>query len=333
MSNTPQVTQSRRVVTLASGSVGYEVATTVTDPGDLPTSNLFVLTINDAGDAKRDALARVVEPYDLRRLSTALYVRVDEDSILYISPDTFARVPSGSELIELAQDRTDAVRRNQTEYLSGTVVLTYTSRATADAAYRQLITRLSALVVEWREFNASFETRPTTVYSLPVADASVEAERRAVYTAAVSARRAAEAAHEAASDACDACETDCVSDKKIHELLQADVAFLERARARVLTISETITGGSGGTPSHNAQDFCVRLGAYTADVNSYEVLLFSKRDQLAAYTETVRACQTRCAQLARDRDAAQATLSRALDAERRALVDVRAVCPTFTPTE
>lgn len=332
MSN-PQVTQSRRAVTLASGSVGYEVATTVTDPGDLPTSNLFVLTINDAGDAKQDVLARVVVPYDLRRLSTALYVRVDEDSLLYISPDAFARVPSVSELTELAQDRTDAVRRNQTEYLSGTVVLTYTSRATADAAYRQLLARLSDLVVQWREFNVAFETRPTQVYTLPVVAASVEDERRAVYTAAVTARRAAEAVHEAASAAYDACQTDCASDRLIHQMLQADVTFLERARARVLTITETITGGSGGTPSHNAQDFCVRLGAYTADVYSYEVLLFSKRDQLATYTETVRACQTRCAQLARERDEAQGALSRAMDAERRALVDVRAVCPTFTPTE
>lgn len=325
MSTTPHVTQSRRAVTLASGTVGYEVTTTVTDPGDLPTANLFVLTISDPGDAKRDVLARVVAPYDLRRLSTALYVRVDEGSLLFIPPDAFARVPSASELTELAQDRAEAVRRNQTEYLCSTVALTYSSRATADAAYRQLIARLSSLVVDWRAFNLAFETHPIQDYALPVVDASVEDERRAAYAAARAARVAAESAHAAASAAADACVTDCASDRLIHQMLQADVAFLERARFRVLNTAET--------GSHNTQDFCVRLGSYSSDADSYEALLSQKRDALAAYTETVRACQTRCAGLARDRDAAQAALSRAQDVERRAIVDVRAVCPTFTPTE
>jgi len=333
MSTTPQVSQSRRGVTLASGALAYEVTTTVVDRGDLPTKNLFVRRIVDPGDPKRDVLARVVEPYDLRRLSTALYVRVREDSLVYLDADPFARVASTDELTELPQDRADAVRRNLTTYLSSSVALTYPSLASADAAYKQLLGRLSQLVTDWRSFNAAFETRPTQLYTLPVSPQTVEDERRALYAAALAARKRVEADFDEANRAALDCEADCESDRTIHQMLLEDVTFLEAARARVLTIGETITGGSGGTPSHNAQDFCVQAGSYSTDALSYEALLSAKRAKLADYTARVRACETRCVQLGRARDAAQVVLSRAQDAERRAVAGVRDVCPTFTPTE
>lgn len=321
----PHVDQIRRAATLVSGATVYEVTTTVTDKGDLPTRNLFVLTIRDPENPRADVLARIATPLDVRRLTPGLHVRVDAASLVYLSGDPFARIASLSDLTTIDQDRTAAVRAGRSEYLVASMTVTYTDRATADAGYRQILARLSALTVAWREFLASFETTPAQGYDLPVVDVSVEDARRLLYTQANAARHATESALTAAQRAYDACQTDCGTDRAIHAFLVRDVATLERARARVTALTET-----GST---FARDFVLQQASFVGDVDSYEALLASKRAALDTYAARVQACQDRCAQLRVERDAAQAAVARALDAERQALADVRAVCPTFVPSE
>lgn len=310
---------------LVNGATVYEVTTVVTDPGDLPTRNLFVLRIADPENPKADVLARIASPLDVRRLQASLYVRVDAAALTYISGDPFGRIASISDLTAIDQDRTSAVRAGRSEYLVAAMTITYTDQVTADAGYRQILSRLSDLTVSWRAFLASFETAPSTTYTLPVVDVSVEAERKGLYAATVVARKAAEALLNTAQSAYDACITDCGTDRALHEMLVRDVASLERARTRTSAISET-----GST---NAKDFVLQQGSYASDADSYEAILTAKRASLTLYGSRVQACQDRCAQLQVERDAAQASLSNALNNERQALANVRAVCPTFVPSE
>lgn len=321
----PTARQTRRVATLADGRTVYEVTTWITERGDLPSRNLFVVTIADPLNPKADALARVAEPMDLRRLSGRLHVRVDAADLVYISTDPFARVANLDDLTTLVEDRAEAVRRGATQYLSSSVTIVYDNATTADAAYRQLLARLSTLVTSWRSYIEGFETAPSQSYPLPATAISVEDERRAAYAAARAARLRAEAALATAQAAYDACDTGCAADRAIHALLVQDVAFLERAEQLVTALVET--------DSHNAQDFVLKHGAYTTSAESYATLLAAKRTALNTYADRVRACADTCAARRVERDEAQAEVARALADERRALAAVRAVCPTFVPTE
>lgn len=321
----PTIDQTRRVATQADGSTAYEVTTWVVDPGDLPTSHLFVISIADPLNPKADVLARVATPMDIRRLSGQLHVRVESTDLVYVATDPFVRVANLDDFTSLVPDRAEAVRRGAPSYLTTAVTILYTDPDTADAAYRQLVARLSALVTSWRTHRDNFETHPTQRYVLPTTDASVEAERRTAWAAAVASRRRAEAALATAQAAYDACDTGCAADRAIHALLVQDVAFLERAEQLVTAIVET--------DSHNAQDFVLKHGAYTTSAESYATLLAAKRTALNTYADRVRACADTCAARRVERDEAQAEVARALADERRALAAVRAVCPTFVPTE
>lgn len=321
----PHVEQTRRIASLAGGGTTYEITTLVTDKGTLPTRNLFVVKIVTPGDAKRDVLARIATPRDIRRLEAAAYVRVDAATLTYIDDATFARIASLSELTTMAQDRAEAVRLNLTEYLTASVTVTFPDQVTADAAYRQLLARLSKLASDWITFTSGFETNPTQGYDLPVAPQSVEDERRTAFAAAQETRRSAERAVDAAQAAFAACHDGCEGDRELHRMLTEDVAFLERADIRVRAMTET--------QSTNVKDFVLRQGAFSADDQSYAALLASKRARLAAATLAVQACADTCAALESARDAAQADLGRAAEAERQALAAVRDVCPTFVPTE
>jgi hypothetical protein len=310
---------------LANGSTAYEVTTTVLDKGTLPTRGLFVLTIVNPADPKEDVLARVAEPRDIRRIGASLYIRVVSEDLQRLSGDPFARIASLSDLTLLDQDRTTAVRGARTEYLTPSFTVIYNDLVTADAAYRQILSRLSTLETDWETFTSTFETHPTQEYTLPVAPQSVEDQRRAVYAAAVSVRKSAELALANAQAAYALCEASDATNQTVYTFLTDDVSRLERARDRVSALTEV------GTT--NVKDFVLQAGIYATDPDSYQALLTRRRLERASYAELLQSGQSRCGQLRVERDSAQADVARALDDERRALAGVRAVCPTFTPTE
>jgi len=303
----------------------FEVTSTITDPGGLPFKDLFVLSITDPSDAKDDVLARVATPLDIQQTdpSSPKYVRVAGDDLIHISGDPFGRIASIDDLTGLPRDRTDAIRRNRTEYLTSVMTEQYTTLTTADAAYKQILSRLSALVEGWRTSFTAFATNPSQLYNLPVPGVSVEAERTATYVAARDARIALETTRDAAQTAKEACERDCVADKAIYNFLVADVAFLNDARNVVASITEV------GTT--NVKDFVLRTGSYSADERSYQALLDSKKASLNEYAARVRACDVRCAALGDALLTAQRAVTSAQITERNALVDVYAVCPSFDP--
>ena len=318
---------------MADGSVKLEVTSTITDKGDLPFADLFVLSIANAADPRSDVLARVATPYDIRRTdpSAPHFIRVVSSDLIVVPPDTFARIANINDVTELPRDRTHAVRTGRTQYLAKTCTLVYDSLTTADAAYRQIIARLSSLVTDWRAAFTAFVTSPSEAYLLPQATASLQAARVAAYTAARTARMSAEAARSDAVAAVAACEQSSTSVQTIYAFLVADVAFLQTASNVVHGITETVSGGTG-VPSTNAKDFVLQQGSYASDARSYEVLLVAKYAQRDEYARLVTAAQERCQALALAAREAQNAVTAALTVERAALAAVYAVCPTFDPT-
>lgn len=325
MSTIPVVEQTRRAVTLVGGSVVFEVTSVITDSGDLPFKDLFVLGIIDPSDAKDDVLARVATPYDIRQSdpTSPRYVKVTSTDLIRIAGDDFARIANIDELTGLPRDRTTAVRRGRTEYLAQVMTLQYDTLTTADAAYKQVISRLSDLVTEWRSFYGAFVTTPTATITLPQAGASVEAERTSDYVTARDARIAADAARDAAQLAKDACVRDCAADRAILAFLVEDVALLEAARSAVVGITET------GTT--NVKDFVLGAGSYAADPRTYERLLATRRASYTEFATRVSTCDATCTALGVALADATATAAAAAGAERDALARVYEVCPTFDP--
>lgn len=325
MSTIPVLEQTRRALPLVAGVIKFEVTSIVTDSGDLPFKNLFVVTITDPGDVKDDVLARVATPYDIRQAdaSAPKYVKVVSTDLIRIAGDDFARIASIDELTGLPRDRTTAIRQGKTEYLTSVITLQYDTLTTADAAYKQIISRLSDLVNEWRQFYGAFVTAPVATITLPQAGASVEAERTAAYVVARDARVAADAARDAAQLAKDACVRDCAADRVILNFLIEDVARLEAARNVVVAQTET------GTT--NVKDFVLGTGAFVSDARTYQVLYTARQADLATYTARVVACDATCTALGVTLATATATAAAAADTERAALARVYEVCPTFDP--
>lgn len=349
MSLIPIVRQVRRETFLADGSVRFEITNQIMDQGDMPFPQLFVLTITDVASPKSDVLARIATPVDVRQADSAspVYVKVSSADLIEIAPDTFARIASVNDVTKLPRDRVTALLSGRKEYLTAAFSILYDNVTTAQAAAQSVVDRLSTLVTEWRSYNTQFATNPYADFALPQVNASVEAQRTAVYVEKRDARVAAEAAQAAAQAAKDACVRDCASDKAIYDFLAYDVAFLEAARATVNGLTEVfgsgptlnLTGGTTltapstytitATASTRAKDFVLGANSYSGNSNTYEALLIKKRSELVQYAAKVRTCEANCANLGAALLTAQQTTDAARSAEQTALANVIAVCPTF----
>ena len=330
----PVVRQVRRPILVAGGDQKWEVTCRIVDRGDLPFAELFVLSVVDPNDPKTDVFARVAEPLELRHAvsGAALYVKADYADMIVLSGDTFVKVASTDELTALARDRVVAVARGSSRYLASAVTLVYDNLTSADAAYRQLNDRLSTLVSDWRTASGTFITDPYTDYNLPTVSASVEAQRVAAWRTARATRVQQESARDAALASAEGCEQTCASDRALYDELLADVSFLQRAKDRVTTITETatITSGSG---TATASAFTKTFVLDGSDAISYETLLTMKRGKLATVQARVQSCQTRCADLRQAAVEAQASVDAARRTENEALASVLTICPTFDASQ
>lgn len=323
MTAIPLLRQTRRSTVLANGTVRFEVINEITRSGDLPFPHLFVLKVGDEADPKDDVFVRVATPVDIRQAdSTApIFVKAVSTDIVRIATDVFVKVASYSELTRLPRDRVEAQQQGLPYYLSTVAAFTYDNLTTADAAAKQIVDRLSALVNEWRLYHGEFVTNPYENLTLPQVGSSVESERTEVFKTARTARVAAEAQRDIDAAAKTACETDCKSDKAIHQWLVTQTAFLEQAESVVAALSET----------SNAKSFVLKQGAYATDQRTYRDLLIQTRASRDTYAATVQACAIRCAQLGAILLASEQAVDAARRAEQTALADVTAVCPTFNP--
>ena len=345
----PIVRQIRRQLVLAGGSVRFEVSNQITDRGDLPFPHLFVVTISDSVDPKDDVLARIATPVDIRQAdpTAPIYVKVVSTDLVSIVPDLFARIANVNDISRMPRDRVTAQRQGLTEYLTTAVAVVYDNVTTADAAAKAIVDRLSTLVTDWRTYNVDFATNPYQDYNLPQTAIGVESQRAAIYKGKRTDRQALEAIRDAAQIAKDKCERDCAANKIIYDFLAYDVAFLDVARSTVVAqVNEAYTG-IGYTiapailtpagpftvtiPASKTHDYVLQSGVFSADNASYQALLVKKRADLTTYAQKVRECDNTCAQLAATLLTAQQDVNAAVAAERTALANVIAVCPTFDP--
>lgn len=325
MSTIPIAKQIRRTITLADGSVKYEVTTSIINKGDLPFTELFVVKIVDPAAVKSDVLVKVATPHELRRADTTgdIFVKVDTTDLVTLGADLFANIASVDEVTELLRDRVLAVRRNQSTYLTSNVTLLYDNLTTADAAYREILARLSDLVNNWRQYNSNYVTNPSQNYNLPQTAISVEDEKIATYKTKKQARVAAETNRDAAQVAKDNCEVQQQADQKIYGIVVEDYTFLQVAKNIVNAITET--------GSANAKNFALKLGIYSSSTESYEVLLQKRFTDMNTYETLIRTHNETCAQLTTELALAQAAVDAAKIEENNALAAVLAVCPTFDP--
>lgn len=335
----PVLNQVRRGVTLGGGTLRWEVLSRVTNRGDLPFKEVFVLSIVDPLDPKRDVLARIAAPQDFRTLEGAHYVKVDETDLTTIEGDTFARIANIADLTGLPRDRVTAVQKGQTEYLSACMVKLYDTVVTATAAAQAVRDRLSELVTAWRVATGDFLTTPSTSYTLPVPDPSIEAARIAAYRTASTARQEAEAVRDAAVVAHAACTAQGEALRAVQGLLLADVAFLQEAKTVVQGLSATVsiiasppTGSTlTATITDRVKDFALATGASAGDRRSYDAFMTLKVTMLNSYRAQLAAHAASCGALEDALHDAQRAADRARADENAALTRVMAVCPTFTP--
>lgn len=316
----PQVKQIREMVQVAGGNRKWRVTTIVTDAGFLPFVELFVVTISDPNDPKQDIYARVAEPLEFRQTvaGSAIYVKVSSTDTVLIAGDTFARVSTPNELTSMPRDRVVAVRTGKTEYLTSAITLLYDTVTSADAAYRQLLDRLSSLVTDWIAASGTFVTTPYALYSLPVVSAAEETRRATVWRAARAARVTAETARDVASAAYAACEEQGTYETLRYADLVADVAFLQAAHARVYAMTTS-----------DARTFALNSG----DAGSWETLLTQKMGKLDAALAAVQTHEQRCAELRLAELQAQAAVGAAMPVENAALAAILSICPTFDSTQ
>lgn len=331
--NRPHVKQIRRPITVTGGARKWEVTTIIDDPGDLPFPEIFVITISDAADPKGDVFARVADPFEFRFAieNGPIYVKVRYDDLITLNNDPFARVASPSELTAMPRDRVSAVRAGKTEFLTSVITLVYDALDTADAAYRQLDDRMSALVDAWVKASGQFVTTPSRLYYLPVVSAAEEARLAGIWQASRTARVTAEVTRDAAVTASANCAASGTYTDLRYQDLVRDVAFLQHARNLVSAMTEeaTITSGSGtAVASVNVRTFVLN----GSDTASYETLLTEKRGQLATALLSVQAHEAQCTDLRRAALAAQAAVEVAQQTERSALAALLAVCPTYLTT-
>jgi len=317
MSN-PIAAQVRRAVQLSDGSINYEVSVRITDKGDLPFAELFVLTITDPLNPKADVLSRIAVPHDLRQETDSVYIKVVSTDMRTIYGDPFARVTNIDELTTVSRDRVRAVQQGKTEYLSSSVSMTYTTLTAASSAYTTFLQRLSTLVQDYRNYYNTFRTNIEKSYELPQGSVGTVDALTQAYRSARSARISAETARDALLSQQTTCQSlDAAAQEKI-ETLTRDVSFLEVARSLVYPMATS-----------DARTFVLNA----TDPQSYQTLLVSKQTQLETARNALTVQLSECAAIAQQLANAEAVVIVAQRAEEAALRAVYAVCPTFDPTQ
>ena len=173
MTNKLKLVEERTSITV-DGTPMFQITAACTDPGGLPSSDIFVHELVDPDDPGADKFVRVAEIAD------------------------FDDIPG---------DRDDALAADQDYWRDATVVLRFTDVQVANEAYGVLSERIDKLVEDYTVYSATFHTASETLEFPTVDQGKLEeakasyAAARAAYDAADVAVTTAEAAEKVAEDA------------------------------------------------------------------------------------------------------------------------------------
>jgi len=185
-----RIEQDSIEVTLADGKTAFRVTTTVTDPGILPDTGLFVFTIVDPLEPKSDTFIRVAQPHDINFM---------------------------------LRDRDNAVAAGDTEFLYLQVAISYESIEVAVQAKTAIKSRIDAAISRWYVYQTEFVGVENTLH--PGVDPEYEQALKAVYVTARDARVLAETAVEDADDAVAAAQVLLEHVQEISEIRKTETEF------------------------------------------------------------------------------------------------------------
>jgi len=326
MANT-QVTQIREAVAV-SGTAKYRIITTCTLKGTLQDTHIFLLAITQPTDPKNDTFVRVIEIAD-----------VDAYGI----------------------DRDQAIADGDGFWRSNNVSLIYDDIETANAAWKELSSRINLLVETYDAFLLEFSTPDSgNVIIYPTIDESGKTALKNAYYAANDTLVAAQAALDAHS--CDLIETNIdITEERLAEAnadLNSYVAIQAQASAalsaygsiygtlntnnntvRSLNTASSATDGEKDlirVPLDSSDSYLTQFSAQNESCNQLvavgvagvtsglQARVQSLTQSKNTYFSQLNKCRTEEAKL-------QAALASAKTIQEEALAAAVAVCPDFSP--
>jgi hypothetical protein len=322
-----QVVMERKAITV-SGAAKYTIISTCTNAGTLQDRSIFLLNIVTPDDPKDDTFNRVIEIADI---------------LSYVT------------------DRGAAIVNNDGVWRSSSCTLTYDDIETANAAWKELSSRISALVENYDAFLLEFETfEGGNVIIYPTVDESAKTALKDAYAATNTALTAANAARDAHS--CADIEASIASTETDLQNAKTDldkVLLIQAGVAAATSVYPTIYGtlnannasvrvlnqASSATDSEIAaiEGYLVSNDSYLAQFNAQNTALSSLLSvTIGPY---VTELQTRVSTLTQAKNALyidlnncrteeaslQAAATQAQLTRNAALAAVIAVCPDFVP--
>jgi hypothetical protein len=325
-----QTEQIREAITV-SGTLKYRISITVTDKGDLPTTALLVISINDETDSKEDS---------------------------------FARVSTIADFTEVQDDRSNAIDADEAVYRTSSFILFYDNLETANNAQKVLKEKIDELVDDYETYQDEFEAVVAETIVHPQVSESTFNAAVTAYQDALRDTLDAEKDRDdkeddytekqtecttANTDATKAKEIsdDCTTSKGYFDTLEAAFTALDADGDLFLAAAQTYyTNKKETVPDGFDIAFLAALNAFIADLQTSEAVkttaasnklafatICGKRTSENTTKQTAKTtCDTELKQAKTDFDEAQAAVEVAEQAENAALAAVQALKPSFDPT-
>jgi hypothetical protein len=317
-----------RKAVVVSGTAQYTIKTTCTVAGTLQDTAIFLLNIVTPDDPKDDTFNRVVEI---------------ADSLTYVT------------------NRDTAIVNSDELWRASSTTLTYDDIETANAAWKELSSRINALTANYDAFLTEYETfEGGDIIIYPTVDESAKQGLKDAFYATNTALATATTARDAHS--CTSIETNIATTETSLQLAQSDLTNALTVQAGISTANSIYTTvyGTLNANNSNARALNQITSATDAEKDALEVYFTSNDAYLAQFnvqntalatlssgtiSTMVTTLQLRVTTLTQAKNALfvdlnncraedaslQAAVTQAQAARAAALTLVLAVCPDFVP--
>lgn len=319
-----------RSPTVVEGTNEYKITASCIEAGTLADKSIFVLTIVNVDDPKDDTLARVSQAADFD---------------------------------EIKADRDAAIAAGEPRFRSPEVILTYTDLETANAAQKELKSRITTLVNNYDDYLDEFSTGAVgEVVTYPTVDESVKNQLIADYEATAKPITDAEDERDDKQDECNLLQTKLeIAQERLTEA-ESDLntvtdilSTLTSSTSTLVTLQSdldsdkssirTFNSTSGASSSEKA-DIEAELTSMDSLLNQFKTentaldslesgalttLQSVLQARVASLTSIVNSRQLELNKCNREVSELQAKVDRARAAQDEALAAVREVCPDYTP--
>ena len=324
-----QVRMVRVITTNTDPAKRYSITSTCIVPGTLTDTGIFVLNIPNPSDPKDDTFTRLITVQDVN---------------------------------DFLNDRDDAIQAGAAYWRSATSTLYFTDIETANAAWKELSSRITALVNSVDSYNTEFSTPPGgSVVTYPTTDTSDKDQLITAYEATAQPVEDAIAARDAKIIACNKIKDNITVTQDRLDEAESDLANYNALYPRTTLLSGNLLSIRAALVTNNGTVRTVNgtSSATIGEKDSIETVLLGNDSQLALFNTEVNnanninttvagivaTLQSRVLQLrnsllswqsqyavcTQEGTALQAAVAQTQLAQEAALADVVAVCPDFTP--